>query len=144
MLWAEVEVDFIKQQWAEGLSASQIARLISTPARPISRNAVISKLHRLGAPQRVASAPRRTVAVRVAPVRRASAPFREPLLKPDGGKVTLLDLNNLTCRWPIGDPQEKDFHFCGRKPAPDLPYCEPHCRKAYQPQGPVKVPAEAA
>ena len=37
------------------------------------------------------------------------------------------------CRWPIGDPGEPDFHFCGRKKFGSLPYCEHHVRMAYQP-----------
>jgi len=40
------------------------------------------------------------------------------------------------CRWPIGDPSENEFHFCGRKPKVGSPYCEAHARKAYQPQQP--------
>ena len=37
------------------------------------------------------------------------------------------------CRWPIGDPGEPEFHFCGRKSCGTLPYCEHHARMAYQP-----------
>ena len=35
---------------------------------------------------------------------------------------TLLDLEAGDCRWPIGDPQQPDFHFCGKKKIPGLPY----------------------
>jgi len=37
------------------------------------------------------------------------------------------------CRWPIGDPGEPEFHFCGRKSFGSLPYCDHHARMAYQP-----------
>jgi len=36
-----------------------------------------------------------------------------------------------SCQWPIGDPQEKDFHFCGSDPMEGKPYCETHCNVAY-------------
>jgi GcrA cell cycle regulator len=46
----------------------------------------------------------------------------------------VLTINDRMCRWPIGDPAENEFHFCGRNPKPGSPYCEAHARKAYQPQ----------
>lgn len=55
-----------------------------------------------------------------------------------GGKVTLLDLNDRICRWPIGHPDESDFHFCGRPVSPGFPYCGDHCLLAYQAQMPRK------
>ncbi|MBI29679.1 MAG: hypothetical protein CFH21_00546 [Alphaproteobacteria bacterium MarineAlpha5_Bin11] len=36
-----------------------------------------------------------------------------------------------TCQWPYGDPQEKDFYFCGAKPLDSKPYCQEHCQVAY-------------
>ena len=36
-----------------------------------------------------------------------------------------------SCQWPIGDPQEKDFHFCGDATFAKKPYCEKHCDLAY-------------
>lgn len=53
-----------------------------------------------------------------------------------GGKVTLLDLNDRICKWPIGHPDEADFHFCGRPVSPGFPYCGDHCLQAYQAQMP--------
>lgn len=55
-----------------------------------------------------------------------------------GGKVTLLDLNDRICRWPIGHPDEADFHFCGKPVSPGFPYCGDHCLLAYQAQMPRK------
>lgn len=48
-------------------------------------------------------------------------------------KLTLLELNERTCKWPIGDPSTDDFYFCGLPCAPDKPYCEAHVAVAYQP-----------
>ena len=52
---------------------------------------------------------------------------------PLGQRRTLLELNEDTCRWPIGDPATTDFFFCGGKPLNALPYCHYHSRVAYQP-----------
>ena len=53
-----------------------------------------------------------------------------------GAKVTLLDLNDRICKWPIGHPDEADFHFCGQPVSPGFPYCPEHCLQAYQAQMP--------
>ncbi|MBK1666882.1 hypothetical protein CKO28_02345 [Rhodovibrio sodomensis] len=34
------------------------------------------------------------------------------------------------CLWPIGDPGDADFHFCGADPVPGKPYCEEHAARA--------------
>ena len=44
----------------------------------------------------------------------------------------ILELTESSCKWPIGDPREADFHFCGGPRVPGLPYCEGHCKRAYQ------------
>jgi GcrA cell cycle regulator len=48
-------------------------------------------------------------------------------------RKTLLQLNEKTCRWPVGDPGGGDFFFCGGEAANEQPYCSYHCRVAYQP-----------
>lgn len=45
--------------------------------------------------------------------------------------IPLVDLTISSCRWPIGDPQEDDFGFCGATSAADRPYCDQHCLLAY-------------
>ena len=52
------------------------------------------------------------------------------------GKTGLLDLNDRICKWPLGHPGEPDFHFCGDKVNPGIPYCVAHCGHAYQAQLP--------
>jgi GcrA cell cycle regulator len=52
---------------------------------------------------------------------------------PIGQRRTLLELNEATCRWPIGDPANADFYFCGGPPVAGHPYCGYHSRVAYQP-----------
>ena len=52
---------------------------------------------------------------------------------PIGQRRTLLELNEQTCKWPIGDPATSEFYFCGGHSVTSLPYCAYHSRIAYQP-----------
>ncbi len=47
------------------------------------------------------------------------------------GHFSLTDLDNHTCRWPIGDPKDENFHFCGKKVRIGQTYCEEHAAIAY-------------
>lgn len=153
MAWNEERVELLKRLWAEGLSASQVASRLGG----VTRNAVIGKVHRLGLSGRATSSrsssprPRRTQAPRQH--RTTSLVFGtrgnvalkptfeedvEPLPAvvqelyiPPAERATILTLKEAMCRWPIGDPSEEDFHFCGRKTGAS-PYCEHHARIAYQ------------
>lgn len=46
--------------------------------------------------------------------------------------ITLEELRNDMCKWPIGDPQEDDFRFCGCKRESGGSYCSNHQRLAYR------------
>ena len=151
MSWTDERVELLKKLWADGLSASQIAGELGG----ITRNAVIGKVHRLGLSGRAkspsSSAPRarkpRSHMMRVQrPMSRGNTALalayemdQEPepeLIEniiPLGQRRTLLELNEDTCRWPIGDPATSEFFFCGGKPLTGLPYCNYHSRAAYQP-----------
>lgn len=62
--------------------------------------------------------------------------WAEPVIEntiPVGQRCTLMDLTDDTCRWPIGNPQEPDFYFCGGMARDGHPYCGFHMRVAYQP-----------
>jgi len=155
MAWTDERVELLKKLWAEGLSASQIAGRLGG----VTRNAVIGKVHRLGLSGRATSSrssaprPRRAhtprqhrtpsltfgtrgnVALKPsyeAEYDPAPAPVAE-LVIPLHERASILTLKESMCRWPIGDPSEEDFHFCGRKKVDTLPYCEHHARMAYQP-----------
>ena len=45
--------------------------------------------------------------------------------------LSLVELDNHTCRWPIGDPKDENFHFCGKKIRLGQTYCEEHAAIAY-------------
>lgn len=155
MTWTDERVEHLKKLWSDGLSASQIAAELGG----ITRNAVIGKVHRLGlsgrakAPSTAVPRPRKPRAN--APMFRAprpmmrgntalaalpvyeieSEPEPEPIenIVPIGQRCTILELNEDKCRWPIGDPGQADFFFCGGKTVTGLPYCGYHSRIAYQP-----------
>lgn len=158
MAWTEDRVETLTKLWAEGLSASQIAGRLGG----VTRNAVIGKVHRLGLSGRVtpsrASRPRpskprqpshpgRINSYRTAGAtahKMDAAPEKNPMPElvpaplreveiPPGERATILTLSDKTCRWPIGDPSGDEFHFCGRNPTVNKPYCEHHCQIAYQP-----------
>jgi GcrA cell cycle regulator len=159
MGWTEERVAELKKLWSEGHSASQIAKRLGS----VTRNAVIGKVHRLGLsgrstpsrpvkrPPRLArpkpqSASRPSVAVRAtnapAPaLREPSAVQRpsetmaavEPKRLPNGDMVTVLTVKDSMCKWPIGDPADSSFGFCGQASCTGSPYCADHARVAFQP-----------
>jgi GcrA cell cycle regulator len=158
MTWNDERVDALKKLWADGLSASQIAGRLGG----VTRNAVIGKVHRLGLAGRATTSRMKSHRPRVRTAQTikrglmmrtrpsgaaASSPLKslyladsEPYVPPAEELVIPLNerkyiqtLTESCCRWPIGDPQLAEFHFCGRKKIPGLPYCEVHARRAFQP-----------
>ena len=157
MSWTDDRVEMLKKLWADGLSASQIAAELGG----ITRNAVIGKVHRLGlsgrakAPSSSVPRPRKARApshvfrsIRasmrgntalathaVAAYETEIEPEPEPLenVIPIGQRCSILELTEDKCHWPIGDPGQADFFFCGGKTIIGLPYCGHHARIAYQP-----------
>lgn len=63
-------------------------------------------------------------------------PTPRPAKSGTQARTTLLDLNDKVCKWPIGHPDDADFHFCGKAANPGFPYCNDHCLVAYQAQMP--------
>jgi GcrA cell cycle regulator len=154
LTWSDDRVEQLKKLWEAGLSASQIAAELGN----VTRNAVIGKVHRLGLSGRAKSpataAPRQRKAARPAqhmmrvarPVSRGntalahvfeveveSDPVTFDNVVPMSQRRSLLELNEATCHWPVGDPSSADFFFCGGKALSGLPYCAQHSRVAYQP-----------
>ena len=159
MSWTDERVDLLKKLWSEGLSASQIAGRLGS----VTRNAVIGKVHRLGLSgrattsrmkthrprARLANTNKRAVvkqrfatlgnpAVRALYIGDAEpyVPLVEELVIPLAERKSIQTLTEVSCRWPIGDPQAAEFHFCGKDKVTGLPYCEFHARRAFQPAMP--------
>lgn len=152
MAWTDDRVATLTKLWAEGLSASQIAKELGG----VTRNAVIGKVHRLGLSGRAKpSSPRKKVSTssrgtstpRARVTRAPSAPRTPRVVAPtpppppplealpmsNGEFATILTITDHMCKWPIGDPSKSDFRFCGRKTDPEEPYCLAHSQVAYQP-----------
>lgn len=147
--WTDAAVGTLKELWGK-VSAAVISREIGAG----SRNAVISKAHRLGLAE-VGSGTKRGQARTPRPPRLPSRQVTryvshgnrldlvtndEPILPPEPEMVVpfaqrcaLLDLTESKCRWPVGTPATPDFFFCGGPPVAERPYCPYHARVAYQP-----------
>jgi GcrA cell cycle regulator len=59
------------------------------------------------------------------------APVAAEIFIPEDKRLSLLQLSESTCKWPIGDPLSKDFYFCGQHSLETGPYCDFHSRRAY-------------
>ncbi len=102
--WTPERIAALIALWNEELPTSEIGRRLG-----ITKNAVIGKVHRLGLPKR-----------------------RLPAEKPEETHVIRLsELRSGMCSWPVGDPGDERFHFCGEQAAPGKPYCSKHCEVAY-------------
>ena len=124
MSWTEEKVSKLKELWGKGNTASQIAEILGG----ISRNAVIGKAHRLNLSAKIKT---RTAI--------SNQNFDKSLIiekdfEPENPKQ-LEELDENSCKWPVGHPNEKSFYFCGRSSLKDFSYCKLHLLYAYQPKG---------
>ncbi len=99
--------------WQVGKPTAEIAKMLG-----MSKNSIIGKVHRLN------------LKVRPSPIKPDVKKVKKAPPKITG-KVHLMDLKLNTCRWPIGDPQDDDFCFCGKTTVTGKPYCLEHCQEAY-------------
>jgi GcrA cell cycle regulator len=166
--WTDERVALLRRLWEDGQSASKIAAQLGG----VTRNAVIGKVHRLGLAGRVKSGeeapavakpvevekpvvavaapePVPVVAHRPAPDFPPAAPpapvaKAEPVAIAVSQRVTIMDLRESMCRWPLGDPTTPEFRFCGARSITGLPYCTHHAEIAYQPAAERKRDRRAA
>jgi len=138
--WNEERIEALTKMWRDGLSASQVARQLGG----VSRSAVIGKVHRLGiagrdAPTRpLGGRPATRVRASAGGVRRAHsprAPHEQAISIPRvafevGATATIHSLTSHACRWPIGEPDQAGFGFCGRLRTGHPSYCAGHAPMA--------------
>ena len=142
MSWTEEKVNKLKELWGKGNTASQIAEIIGG----ITRNAVIGKAHRLNLSAKIktraassnenfnASAENRDNKIKRGRRSKFKSLIIEKDFEPENPKQ-LEELDENSCKWPIGHPDEKGFYFCGRTSLKDFSYCKLHLLYAYQPKG---------
>jgi GcrA cell cycle regulator len=153
--WTDGRLDHLKVRWSQGATARQISQELG---HGISRCAVLGKIHRLrieDASPHVTGPGDRIDAGRpvLKPVQFAGAErSRRPRVLPtwvvnakpyidDVGvdadiphsqRRSFSELNGGTCRWPVSEPGQSNFFFCGVEPLPTKPYCAAHCARAYR------------
>ncbi|MFC6198933.1 GcrA family cell cycle regulator [Ponticaulis profundi] len=161
MSWTEERVEALKKLWTEGHSASQIANQLggvtrnavigkvhrlglsgrATPSRPVKRPPRLARPkptpQRVEQPVKAKVEPEAVEETAATPALPTVAPRGDEVLAPatlsNGEHANVLNLRESMCKWPIGDPMDKDFAFCGRAAA-DGPYCKEHAKVAFQPK----------
>ena len=139
MSWNQQKVDDLKKLWNEGVATSRIGEQLG-----FTKNAVIGKAFRLGLERRQNSRKKTALSQSASSVtmyRETSAPShsqvtprREVTRRKEkfSFKKSIVGTGSFkSCQWPIGDPLEEGFHYCGGQNIPTKPYCIEHYKKAY-------------
>ncbi len=139
MSWNQQKVDDLKKLWNEGVATSRIGEQLG-----FTKNAVIGKAFRLGLERRQNSRKKTARSQSVssvtmyretsAPVHSQMTPKREVARRREkfSFKKSIVGTGSFkSCQWPIGDPLEEGFHYCGGQNIPTKPYCIEHYKKAY-------------
>ena len=149
MSWNDEKVDKLKKLWGNGNTASQIAEIIGG----ISRNAVIGKANRLNLSSKIK--PRSASSNQNSQdsfedsnskqKRGRKSKFKSLIIEQDfepESPKKLEELDEGSCKWPVGHPEESSFYFCGRSSLKDFSYCKLHLLYAYQPKGKKEDPTD--
>ena len=132
MGWTDEQVEELKRLWEKGLTTGEIGKALG-----VSKNAVVGKAHRLGLngrPSPIRRGDEEENAIAAPEERKKQTKVKSVKKEQEKASKKLFTVNDLTstsCRWPIGDPKDEDFHFCGKEALPDKPYCAEHAEIAY-------------
>ncbi len=140
--WTPDRLDSLKKLWLAGKSASQVAEEL---AGGVTRSGVLGKVRDLGLSGD--GAPTRSTRSSFKPKKRApqkpstadkssevpATPAKPPVPELPG-TANIETLGAHMCKWPIGDPDNTSFSFCGRRTDGRCVYCVEHARVAYQPK----------
>ncbi len=134
MGWTDEQVEELKHLWEKGLTTGEIGKILG-----VSKNAVVGKAHRLGLNSRPSPIRRNDEDRNITETTDQNEKkkiLKSTVIQKSADKekkkfITVNDLTSSSCRWPIGDPKDEDFHFCGKQSLPDKPYCEEHAAIAY-------------
>ena len=140
MSWTEEKVNKLKDLWGKGQTASQIAAIIGG----VSRNAVIGKAHRLNLSAKIKTKNAKvnekskniTSSEKTYNIK-GRRKFKSLLLDRNfepAKNLQLEELNDETCKYMEGHPNEKDSSFCGRKSVEKFSYCPLHLMVVFQPK----------
>ena len=124
MSWTKERIEQLRQMWDEGKSTGEIGKALG-----VSKNAVVGKAHRLGLNPRPSPIKRNSDAMGSDSSQSGSVSLLKTGSKKKG--LSLLELTSHSCRWPIGDPKDADFHFCGKEVMLGKNYCEEHMAEAF-------------
>ena len=149
MSWNDEKVAKLKELWGKGNTASQIAEIIGG----LSRNAVIGKAHRLKLSSKIIARNSSSIqnfqknveANNSKQGQGRKSKFQSLIIEKDfepENPKKLEELDESSCKWPIGHPEEEKFYFCGRSSLKDFSYCKLHLLYAYQPKGKKEEPAD--
>ena len=136
MAWTDEMVEGLKKMWKQGLTTNEIAKNLG-----VSKNSIVGKVHRLNLTARPSPIKKKEDETAAEPVaahdkKSAETPTEVKPLNVEkkigsSACLKLTELDNHTCRWPIGDPRDDNFCFCGKKVRGGQTYCEEHSSVAY-------------
>ena len=138
MSWNQQKVEDLKKLWNDGVATSRIGEQLG-----FTKNAVIGKAFRLGLERRQNSRKKisqpasfsSTTLYRETSTSSSSISVKkEPIRRREkfSFKKSIVGTGSFrSCQWPIGDPLEEGFHYCGGQNIPTKPYCIEHFKKAY-------------
>ena len=138
MSWTNEKIEKLKKLWGKGSTANEIAQILGG----VTRNAVIGKAHRLNLSGKIqtkksSSLKNNENENKISHKNLRRGKFKSLIIdkdfEPENPKQ-LEELDEKSCKWPIGHPNEDNFYFCGRTSLKDFSYCKLHLLYAFQPK----------